>query len=215
MGIVIRLPLRHARASATSRAAKAVKISAVTPAPTARSVPSTADHHSAGRRSRCHHLDTAVAGAPVSAAKASREGQSSMIDRKEANSVMPMLLGQLVPKRKAIVSADCAQLSGHTVLMEEEDEKQAESQWREEFRQRLITARGSRTQAVMAELLGIRTNTYGKYEGGRKSMMPVRLLPRFAKICGISLEELIEGPKDSAAKAIPKPAAKPRRRKTA
>ena len=29
----------------------------------------------------------------------------------------------------------------------------------------LIAARGARTQAVMAELLGLLTNTYGKYEG--------------------------------------------------
>lgn len=98
--------------------------------------------------------------------------------------------------------------------MDENDEKQAESQWREEFRQRLIDARGNRTQAVMAELLGIRTNTYGKYEGGRKSMMPVRLLPRFAKICGVSLEYLIEGDKSAPAKAAPKAAPKPLRRKT-
>jgi hypothetical protein len=209
MGIVIRLPQRHARASTTSRAAKAVKISAVTPALTARSVPSTADHHSAGSLSRCHHLETAVAGAPVSAAMASRDGQSSMMDRNEANSVMPKHLGQSVLKRKAIVSADCVHLSGHTVRMAHDDEDLAESQWREEFRQRIIAARGNRTQAVMAELLGILTNTYGKYEApGRKSVMPVRLLPRFAKICGISLEDLIEGPKESASKQPAKPATK-------
>lgn len=100
-------------------------------------------------------------------------------------------------------------------MPEGRDEDLAESQWREEFRQRIIAARGKRTQAVMAELLGILTNTYGKYEApGRKSMMPVRLLPRFAKICGITLEELIEGPKEPAAKAAPKATAAPKRRKT-
>lgn len=63
-----------------------------------------------------------------------------------------------------------------------------------EFRKRIIEARGGRKQAVMAELLGILTNTYGKYEAeSRKSVMPVRLLPRFAKICGVDLVELIEG----------------------
>jgi hypothetical protein len=143
-----------------------------------------------------------------------------MMDRNEVNSVMEMVLGQSVPKRKAIVSADCAQLPGHTVLMTNDDEDLAESQWREEFRQRIIAARGNRTQAVMAELLGILTNTYSKYEApGRKSVMPVRLLPRFAKICGISLEELIEGPRESGAKSIARPAAKATtkatRRKTA
>lgn len=50
----------------------------------------------------------------------------------------------------------------------------------------------------MADLLGFKgdhaTNRYGKYEGGRSSMMPVRLLPKFAKICGVTLEWLIAGP---------------------
>jgi transcriptional regulator with XRE-family HTH domain len=217
MGIIVHFPRRHARTSAISRtgsrAARRVSKSAVTPAAPAFSVARTADHHSAGMLSRCHHFETADEAAPVSAANASREGQSSMTDRNDESSVMAQRLGQSVPKRKAIVSADCAQLSGHTVLMEDDDEKLAESQWREEFRQRLIAARGSRTQAVMAELLGIRTNTYGKYEGSRKSMMPIRLLPRFAKICGVTLEYLIEGDKAAPARQLPKAAPKPAKRK--
>jgi transcriptional regulator with XRE-family HTH domain len=80
-------------------------------------------------------------------------------------------------------------------MNEDIDDQEAESAWREGFRQRIIAARGIRTQETMAELLGIKTNTYGKYEGGRKSMMPTRLLPKFAKICGVDLVELIEGPK--------------------
>jgi transcriptional regulator with XRE-family HTH domain len=99
--------------------------------------------------------------------------------------------------------------------MAHDDEKITESQWREEFRQRIIAARGKRTQAVMADLLGLKTNTYGKYEG-RGSMMPVRLLPRFAKICAVSLDELIEGPAKQAAKpATSPPVAHPQRRRTA
>jgi hypothetical protein len=36
--------------------------------------------------------------------------------------------------------------------------------------------------------------------------MPVRLLPKFAKICGVDLVELIEGPKKAKPQAIqPKP----------
>lgn len=165
--------------------------------------------------SRCHHLETATAVAAGladrrSAAMASLEDpQSSMTFLNEAIFDMRTLLGQFVPKHKANLSADPRNLSGHTVPMADKDEEQVESQWREEFRQRIIAARGGRTQAVMAELLGILTNTYGKYEApGRKSVMPVRLLPRFAKICGISLEELIEGPKDSAARSASKPAHK-------
>lgn len=218
MSVILYFHGHHARASATSRAASRVKTSAVTPAATARSVPSTADHHSAGMLLRCDHFKTAEVGAPTSAPMARHEGHRSIMDWNEGKWVMPTLLGQSVPKSKAIVSTDCAQLSGHSVPMAEKDDELAESQWREDFRLRLIAARGNRTQAVMAELLGILTNTYGKYEApGRKSMMPVRLLPRFAKICGITLEELIEGPKASASKSTPKPAAKtapgPARRK--
>jgi len=68
----------------------------------------------------------------------------------------------------------------------------------------------------MAELLGLLTNTYGKYEAeSRKSMMPVRLLPRFAKICGVDLVELIEGPRKAQAPTKPKlvkPVDKPQKR---
>ena len=40
----------------------------------------------------------------------------------------------------------------------------------------------------MAELLGILTNTYGKYEAeSRKSMMPVRLLPSPRSVVSICL----------------------------
>jgi transcriptional regulator with XRE-family HTH domain len=84
---------------------------------------------------------------------------------------------------------------------EDLDDREAESAWREGFRMRIIAARGARTQETMAELLGIKTNTYGKYEGGRKSVMPVRLLPKFAKICGVDLVELIEGPKKAKPQA--------------
>ena len=209
MGMIVRFPRRHVRDSAGTRAASRVNVSEVTPADIAFSVASTADHHSAGILSRCHHLETATAVASgsearKSAAMPSREGQRSMIDWKDGKWVIPTLLGQSVPKSKAIVSADGKRALGHNVRMDDEDEKLAESQWREEFRQRLVAARGPRTQAVMAHLLGLRTNTYGKYEGGRKSMMPVRLLPRFADICGVDLVELIQGPRQEKAPAKPR-----------
>jgi transcriptional regulator with XRE-family HTH domain len=100
--------------------------------------------------------------------------------------------------------------------MDDDHEKLAETQWREEFRLRIIEARGNRKQAVMAELLGILTNTYGKYEAeSRKSVMPVRLLPRFAKICGVDLVDLIEGHRKAHAVTKPrlvKPVDKPKKR---
>lgn len=92
---------------------------------------------------------------------------------------------------------------GHHVPMEQDDEDIAETVWREGFRKRIVAARGSRTQDVMAELLEINQSTYSKYEGSRKSQMPIRLLPRFCKICGITLEYLIEG-KEPATKIAPR-----------
>jgi hypothetical protein len=208
--------LDHARASADSRAAKAVKRSADTAPSLARSVKSSAAQYSAGILSRCHHLRTAGKLTPISEAKASCESQSLMTSLNEAISDMPVSLGQFVPKSNANVSTDNTKLSGHSVPMEDEDEKLAETQWREEFRKRIIEARGGRKQAVMAELLGILTNTYGKYEAeSRKSVMPVRLLPRFAKICGVDLVELIEGPRKAQTPTKPrlvKPVDKPQKR---
>lgn len=213
--------LAHARAS-SRRAAKFVSRSAESSTDLAFSVARIDAHHSGGIQSRCHHLVTMPAEAPISEAIESRAPyaslgpQSSMTSLKDVIFDMPASLGQFVPKSNANVSTDNAKLSGHTVLMSDDHEKLAETQWREEFRLRVIKARGDRTQAVMAELLGILTNTYGKYEAeSRKSMMPVRLLPRFAKICGVDLVELIEGPRKIQAPAKPrlvKPVDKPQKR---
>lgn len=96
--------------------------------------------------------------------------------------------------------------------MSQEDETVAESAWREAFRDRLRAAQGARTQETMAELLGISRDAYSKYVGGRKSMMPVRLLPRFAKICGVDLLELIEGPRPGQHQAEQKQLQKKRKR---
>jgi hypothetical protein len=212
MGSVIRFPKRHARASIGSWAAKAVRSSAVTPFLTAISVAKIADHHSAGSLLRCHHFETTVAGAPVSEAIASLVGHSSTIARNVVSSGMEERIGQPVLKSKAIVSRDCGKRVGQTGLMADESEKLAESVWREGFRLRLIAARGNRSQAVMAELLDLKPNTYSKYEApSRGSMMPVRKLPLFAKICGVDLVELIEGPKVEMAASLKKPVAKHRK----
>src|SRR5229473_6292126 len=104
MGIVI--DLSHARASIGTRAAKAVRAAASSPAPRAISVAKTADHHSAGTLSRCHHLETAEALAPMSAAIASREGQRSMMDWKDDKSVMPNPIRPIVLNCKDKLSGD-------------------------------------------------------------------------------------------------------------
>jgi hypothetical protein len=208
---VIRFPARrHARAS--SRAAKRVSKSAVTPADLALSVDKTADHHSGGIRFLADHLRTATWLAPTSEAMTSNVSQSSMMEANEFKSDMPCIMGPAVPKNKSIVSHDSISHLGQPVLMDQDDEDIAESAWREEFRERLRKAQGNRTQQVMADLLGISRERYSKYVGGRKSMMPTRLLPRFAMICDVDLLELIEGPRKEK-KAVEKPPQRQRSRR--
>src|SRR5437870_5548881 len=105
MGIVVRLPVqRHARASSNCFAAKRAKRSADKPAALARSVAKTRVHHSEGMLSLCHHLETALARAPISEAIASREAQSSMTARNEFESAMPESIGRTVLKCKDVTS---------------------------------------------------------------------------------------------------------------
>src|ERR1700761_4775427 len=122
MGTVIRFPRRqHARASRGSRAAKAVRSSAVIPFPKAVWVANIADHHSAGTLSSCHHLETVEAPAPMSDAMASREGQSSITALKEDKSAIADLIGRSVLGRKPKSSQDAAKSLGHNVLMTAEE----------------------------------------------------------------------------------------------
>jgi hypothetical protein len=197
----------HARVSSNARlAANAASVSAVRPARCAVFVFRMGNHHSGGIESRCGHLRAAETPAPISAANASGVDQRETTSRKLET--MPTSLGQSVLKIKPAVSHDSAKRVGHTVSMAPDAEKLAETQWRKEFAARLKEARGPRTQVVMAELLGITQTAYSKYEGARKTMMPVRLLPRFCKICGRSLEWLIEGPAKET--KMPQPKAKRR-----
>lgn len=205
MGDVIRL---HARASAGTRAANSAKSSAVRPADCAVEVRKIGSHHSAGILSRCGHLRAAAMPAPISSANASGVGHKATTSRKV--SIMPEILGQTVPKVKAMVSHDIGRPIRHTVLMTDDDENSANSQWDREFRDRIIRIQGGRTQEDMAELLCITRDAYSKYVGSRMSKMPIRLLPRLAKIGAMTLEELILGPKAKPA-VKQKPA---RKRKT-
>lgn len=211
MGTVVRFPRRrHVRNSAGSRAANAVKSSAVTPFSEAFGVASSADHHSEGILSRLSHLRTAQEPAPTSAAISSREGHKSMIERNEVKSDMTESMGQSVPKIKAIVSHDYMPVLGHSVPMSQDDENIAETAWREAFCERLREVQGKRTQDQMATVLGISRDNWNKYIN-RGSAVPIRLLPKIAAVGAKSLEWLIGGDKQ------PKPASKPapNRRKTA
>ena len=97
------------------------------------------------------------------------------------------------------MSHDFLSVSGQTVLMD--DRAIPLSDWDIAFRDRIRQIQGKRTQEDMAKLLGISRDRYSKYVGGRKSKMPIWLLPQLARIGEMSVEDLIEGPK---AEIIPK-----------
>ena len=124
-----------------------------------------------------------------------------MIARNEVKSDMAAIVGLTVPKIKAELSHDCGDALGHNVHMSQDDEKVAESAWRDAFIQRLRAIQGNRTQDDMADLLGVSRDNYNKWVN-RGSAVPTRLLPRLAKIGGVSLDWLIDGPKNQEA-AIP------------
>ena len=189
MGIVIYLPL-HERTSATSRAASAVKTSAVRQDDAAISVERTADHHSAGRLSRCHHFDTVDAPAPISAAMASREGQSSMTVLKDDKSLMPSRIGHSVLKYKAKMSLDAKRALGHTVPM---SDRESESLFKQEFTERIKAARIALgwKQWQMADALDMPQDKYKQYEG--RSFLPHHLIGRFCLITRIDPNWLMTG----------------------
>lgn len=191
MGRVIEFPRRrYHHATASRAAAKFASNSAVTPASLARLVPSSEDHHSAGMKLRCAHLRTDSCEAPTSIASVSCVGQSPIIERNDRGLDMLQLMGPTVPNVKADGSRDRSSQSRHVVQM---DEDSAERQWRQGFKKRLKEARGPRTQEDMAELLCVTRDAYSKYEGGRDTDIPIRLLPKFCKICGVSMAWLITG----------------------
>lgn len=190
MGIVVRFRERHARTSADSLAAKAVRTPAVTRLSLATPVASIAAHHSAGIPSRCHHFETADAPAPISAAIASREGHSSITDRKVDRSLITTVLGQLVLNCKDNLALDVTLSLGQTVPMADSDIK---AQYEQEFIARVRAARiaTGKKQWQVAELMGIKQDQYKHYEVGR--VIPHHLVGRFCLICSIDPAWLMTG----------------------
>ncbi len=184
------VPFRKRPHAITSREASAVKRSAEIPADRAILVDRTDDHQSAGIKSRCAHFFTDSCEAPTSSANASCVGQSATTARNERGLAMPELMGPTVPNVKAIVSRDIIVGARQIVPMTRDT---TEDQWRQAFKQRLKQARLPRTQEDMAELLCVSRDAYSKYEGSRDTDLPIRLLPKFCKICGVSMVWLITG----------------------
>ncbi len=190
MGMVVRF--RHARTSI--RAAKLVKTSAVTAFSLARSVERTADHHSAGIVSRCHHFETVDDRAPVASAMASREGHNSITARKDGISLMPSRLGQLVLNCKDNLALDCKLSIGQNGLMSDSGTK---AEYNQQFITRVKAARiaTGKKQWQVAELMGIKQDEYKHYEVSR--VIPHHLIGRFCLICSVDPGWLItnRGPK--------------------
>ncbi len=190
MGMIIRFPGRHMRASAVSRAASKVSSSAVTKEARARSVANTEAHHSDGMRSRWLHLGIIHSLAPMSAAMAGCDGQMSITSRNDVICDMPQKLGQTVLKRKANPSLDCELALGHTVRMADSE---TEAQFKQEFIGRVKAARAALgwKQWQMAEALDMTQDRYKQYEG--RSLLPHHLIGRFCLVARVEPEWLLTG----------------------
>lgn len=155
-------------------------------------------HHSGGMLSRCHHFETAEAGALISDAIASRAPQAPLVrprqrsitSRNEASSAMSESLGQFVLKNKANVSHDCEHRSGEIIAM---PDRVSETEQQRLFIARTKLARESRfpTQKPILTLLELDQGTYKQYE--RRSPLPHRYIPKFIAACGVTYEWLLAG----------------------
>lgn len=202
---------RHLRtSSAGSRAARAAKVSAFKRAECADGVSRMDHHHSAGMRSRCHHLRTAAAPAPISEANASGESQSPITERKDAMwPDMPIGLGQSVLDVKAILSHDDG-----THLYENRPmaDRMSETEEKLAFIGRVKRARMARydTQKPMCTILGIDQGTYKQYE--TRTPLPHRLIPKFCAATGVDMEWLLTGEGKGPVEAdVPPPQKRPRK----
>lgn len=191
-------------------------ISAVRPAARAGADTKITDHHSAGIESRCHHLLTVDALAPMASAIAACDGHNSMIERKEVASDMGMLLGQLVLKSKANLSHDCELPSTDDCGMAKPF---VATEFHKEFQARTALAReaSGRNQVKMASLLGTDQGTYKQWESRSGSLIPHEYVVLFCELCLITEHWLFtgEGKPPQIAEVPPRlnrmPSRKPRR----
>ena len=181
MGIVLRF---HAHSARFACAANSASSSSVTPpALAARGNATIADHQESGIRSRCHHLETELAEWPICAASSSRVGHNSIIDRNEANSDMPNVIGRGVLNVKPQTAYDMGFVLGHNVLIGYNETRRAIVQ-----RTREAWLRTGLTQAVTAKKLGIEQGIFKNYVKTRP--IPHELVPLFCEICGITPNDL-------------------------
>jgi hypothetical protein len=141
-------------------------------------------------RSRCHHLLTDEALAPMSTAMTSLDGQRSITDRKVFKSGMDSSIRQIVLNLKSNLSHDCGR---HIGLIYGVTKNASASQYLDEFMLRVRAARVAARlkQHEIAGLLGLDQPTYSKYEV--RSFIPHPLIPKFCQICHIDTEWLFTG----------------------
>ena len=189
--IVVNLADYHHRvASTASRAARPAIFSAVSPSDCAGAVIKIDFHHSAGIRSRCSHLRTAGALAPISAAIASGEGQSPMTDRNEVAFDIESSLGHIVLNGKANLSHDCGLAVDENGLMAD---KLSETEQKHAFISRVRLAREARypTQKPILIILDIDQGLYKQYES--RTPLPHRFIPKFCAATGVEIDWLLTG----------------------
>lgn len=184
MGIVLCFP-RHATSNRSRRAAKSASNSTVTPEEFALDNLHSADHHSAGIELRCHHLETDVAGWPISAPRASRDGQSSMIERNEVKSDMPLVIGRRVLECKSAVSLDNELALGQTVLMGKRPKVLTAADHGIIWRTIKAREKADVSQPEIAAELGIPQDTYKNYETKRPITVRPELIAPFCQKTGI------------------------------
>lgn len=148
---------------------------------------------------RSRHFETAGARAPMSAAIAAWESQSSMTELNDVTeSTIPNLIRPFVLFGKDNMSGDARLPQRHAVFMKK---PKSVSDFKEQFTARIARARhdAGYTQASMAIELGLAkeddpapASTYAKYE--TRSMMPHHLIPIFCGLCDKTTGWLYSGP---------------------
>ena len=185
------LEFRHARISSGALAARSAKSSADKPTRLATGDFRMVFHHSEGIESRCHHLLTAEAEAPVSEAIASLEGHSSITERKDVSlKAMPEFLGQAVLKSKAKLSRDVMSYDGDYSVM---PDRMTEAEEKAFFIGRTKAARMARyhTQKPICIILGIDQGTYKQYE--TRTELPKRFIEKFCAATDVDIVWLLTG----------------------
>lgn len=186
--MIIQFPVH--RLASKDAAASSARASARKPFSRATRVPSTDFQRSDGMLSRCHHLLTAEADAPISEAIASFEGHQPITSRKEfGRTAMPDLLGQTVLKSKAKVSRADQIVVGVYAAMD----RMSETEEKAYFIGRTKAARVAKypTQKEICLLLDLDQGTYKQYE--TRTPLPHRFIPKFCAAVGVSTDWLLTG----------------------